>query len=147
MDIFDSLRDDHLIIRNYLAEIDRLAGTQPDQRVRLFGELSQFLGAHMQAEQAVFYEAMREHDDTGALAREGEVEHGVATALLPIIASLPPEDPYWRAHFVVLKQGLEHHLDEEERELFKLARKAIDPERGAALLGAMDNARATLLDS
>lgn len=141
MDIYDTLRDDHQIIRSYLTEIDKLEDSKPATRVKLFGELQVFLHAHARAEEKIVYAELLKHEEAGDITREGEVEHAVADTLLPVIAGLDPEDPYWRANFAVLKEAVVHHLDEEEKELFRTARKLLDPETAAALGPQMDRQR------
>lgn len=145
MDIYDTLRDDHKIIRNYLIEIDNLEDSKPETRATLFGELQVFLSAHAKAEEKVVYAELLKHKDAADLTREGEVEHAVAETLLPVIAGLNPEDPYWRANFTVLREAVVHHLDEEEKELFRAAKRVLDTDTAEALGPRMDRQREVLL--
>lgn len=145
MDIYDTLRDDHEIIRSYLSEIDKLEDTRPATRVKLFAELQVFLNAHARAEEKIVYAELLKHEEAGDLTREGAVEHAVADTLLPVIAGLDPEDPFWRANFSVLKEAVVHHLDEEEKQLFRTARKVLHSDTAAALGPEMDRQREVLL--
>jgi hypothetical protein len=59
---------------------------------------------------------------------EGYEEHHVADVLLDELLDVPPDTDLWKAKVKVLKENVEHHMDEEEDELFKGARAVLDRE-------------------
>lgn len=145
MDICDTLRDDHKIIGDCLTEIENLDGGKPATSAMLFGESHVFPVAHARAEEQVAHAERLKHDRAADVAREGAAEPVVADSLLPVIADLNPEDPCLRTRFAVLKEAVVHHLDEEEKELFRAARMVLAAETADALGPCMDRQRDVLL--
>jgi hemerythrin superfamily protein len=79
---------------------------------------------HMMIEESVFYPALREAIDEEDLLNEAQVEHDGAKDLIEQIGRLEPSDPMFDAKLKVLGEQIEHHVKEEEEEMFKEARKA-----------------------
>ncbi|MET1000469.1 MAG: hemerythrin domain-containing protein [Acidimicrobiia bacterium] len=100
------------------------------------------LDAHADAEERVFYPAVREDVPNGAkLADEGADEHGEARQLIGRIKNT--EDGEHLADLVrELEQAVSHHVQEEEREMLPKARTALDAERRNALGAEFDAAKA-----
>jgi hemerythrin superfamily protein len=114
------LHEDHKEIRDL---IDTMAGDEGVQtRVSAFRRLKPLLTAHARAEEAAVYTAMidlKGSPDSREAGNEGFVEHSLVDVLLERLAKtqLAGTDA-WKAHAKVLKELLEHHIDEEEAELF-----------------------------
>lgn len=134
MSIYTTLKNDHVKIKGLLKDIDALGDSKPAQRQKLFMDLKAFLTAHAKTEESIFYRRLEDHTPAEPLAREGEVEHGVAERLMKTLSTLEPDNAYWLANFAVLKEAVEHHIDEEEKELFAKAKKAVD-DKEAELMG------------
>src|SRR6478752_7317810 len=64
-----------------------------------------------------------EYDETRAIALEAYEEHALVKQLLAELASAPKDNEEWTAKFTVLKENIEHHVEEEEGEMFTKARK------------------------
>jgi hypothetical protein len=79
-------------------------------------------------EEEVLYPRLRDEKKTHEPVLEGYEEHHVADVLLDELLDVPPETDLWKAKVKVLKENVEHHMDEEEDELFKGARAALDRE-------------------
>jgi iron-sulfur cluster repair protein YtfE (RIC family) len=90
----------------------------------LLEELANHLAAHMAIEQDIFYPAIKRVNDD--LVNESYEEHALAEVALKRLLGTAPEDDEFRARVIALKELLQHHLQEEEEELFP------------AVLGAMD---------
>jgi hemerythrin-like domain-containing protein len=71
---------------------------------------------------------LKEHTKTRAIALEAYEEHGVVDMIMSEIEQTPVEDETWMAKFTVMKENLEHHIEEEEGEMFKQARQVFDKE-------------------
>lgn len=120
-DIRAALREDHEHIRKLTSQMaeEKTAA----RRRALFEELQPFLVAHARVEEQVVYGAMlevRDSKDSHDLGNEGFVEHSLVDVLLERLAktNLAGTDA-WKAHATVLKEILEHHIKEEEREFFE----------------------------
>ena len=85
------------------------------------------LQVHAGIEEQIFYPAYREASGTKKgedLTLEAYEEHRVADRLISELRALPNTDETWGAKLKVLKENLEHHIKEEETELFPKVKKA-----------------------
>lgn len=126
MTIYDVLRHEHEVIRTCLRRIQDLGERRPATRQRLFLQLQALMGVHAAAVEATFHAPLLEHELTGPLARQGRIRHDVAGSLMEVIAALEPADPDWTAYLAVLAEVLELHMRQEEKEMFRKARKVLD---------------------
>ncbi len=123
MSIFTELKKDHKQVKALCKAIEK-EEESPKKRLKHFLELANLLSHHTYAEEEAFYERLKpEGGKARALALEGYEEHHVADFLLSELKNLSVEDEHWTAKFTVLKESLEHHIEEEEEDMFATARK------------------------
>ena len=96
-------------------------------------KLKQELTVHEKIEEEIFYPALKEHPKTKDIALEAYEEHHVVDLVMGEIETTEPSDETWMAKFKVLKENLEHHIEEEEGEMFKQAQQVFDDEELKAL--------------
>jgi hemerythrin superfamily protein len=144
--IYDLLKADHKTVKALFEEME--ASEQPATRTRLLARLKYELLAHSEAEDVVFYQPLKPAESTHALILEAEEEHRVVSRLLGELERLSPESDKWKARLTVLKGLVEHHVEEEEGELFKRAKRQIDSaqeqEIGAFFLAEKQRIQAAL---
>ena len=80
------------------------------------------LRAHELVEERVLYPALESHPEAREIALEGFQEHHVANVIVEELHRAAADEEQWGAKFTVLKESLEHHIDEEEDEMFRTAR-------------------------
>jgi hypothetical protein len=85
-------------------------------------ELANNLAAHMAIEQEIFYPAVAKVDDE--LVSESYEEHSLAEVALKRLLETDTEDEAFKARVIATKELIQHHVEEEEQELFKKVRKA-----------------------
>jgi iron-sulfur cluster repair protein YtfE (RIC family) len=90
----------------------------------LVDELSNDLCAHMLIEQEIFYPAVKKMDED--LIREAYEEHSLAELSLKRLRGCDPKDPSFKAHVTATKELIEHHVEEEEEDLFPKVEKKLD---------------------
>jgi hemerythrin-like domain-containing protein len=73
-------------------------------------------------EEKVLYPALKAHPEAKDIVLEGYQEHHVADLIVKELHALPRDDEKWGAKFKVLKESIEHHIKEEEDEMFRTAR-------------------------
>jgi hemerythrin-like domain-containing protein len=154
-DIRAALREDHRRISE-LAKAMADATTAAKRRA-LYDELKPLLTAHARSEEEIVYRAMIDvrGGESRDLGNEGFVEHSLVDVLLERLSrsELAGSDA-WKAHATVLKELLDHHVQEEEGEFFDALGKAFDDReleamaadfqrRKAAILGEAATARAS----
>jgi hemerythrin-like domain-containing protein len=124
MDVIDLLVADHNRMRGLFSRYNT-ASEDGDtaQASALAAEVIEELNVHMAAEETVFYQSVKEcSEEIGDDVDEGVEEHHVAKVLIGEIEGLEPGRDAWVAKMTVLIESTEHHLDEEEEELFPSVR-------------------------
>ena len=117
------------------------------KRSDLFKQFRTELTAHSRAEEKVLYRGMEKSEEGKDDALEGAVEHEVVDRLMEDLSrSRSIGSDKWTARCTVLQELLEHHIDEEEGEFFKIARKIFDRET-LAKMGTAFTAEKTKLAS
>ena len=81
---------------------------------------------HERIEEEVFYPALKEHPKARDIALEGYEEHHVVDEIMGELEATDVTDETWSAKFKVMKENIEHHIEEEEGEMFKQARQIFD---------------------
>jgi iron-sulfur cluster repair protein YtfE (RIC family) len=129
MDVFELLKGDHEKVSGILEKIDQTTERGLKTREELFSQLKSELDLHAQVEEQFFYPALEEADETREITLEAYEEHDLVKQLLRELESESKDDEQWTAKFTVLKENVEHHVEEEEGELFKKARKVLGKEQ------------------
>lgn len=124
MDALALLKEDHAKVKKMLAEGESTTERGVKTRTELFDRLKTELEIHERIEEEVFYPALKAHPKARDLALEGYEEHHVVDTILAELEQTDPSDEQWGAKFKVAKENLEHHIEEEESEMFPKARQA-----------------------
>ncbi|PYQ29436.1 MAG: hemerythrin [Acidobacteria bacterium] len=119
------LKQDHEKVRGLLGQLESASGAR---RAKLLTQVEQELKIHTQVEEEIFYPAYREaarKKEDKKLYFEAVQEHHVVDLVMPEMndGDTPEE---LKAKAKVLKDLVEHHAGEEEKEMFPRARKALD---------------------
>jgi vacuolar-type H+-ATPase subunit I/STV1 len=120
------LTADHQTVKGLFKEFEKL--TQQDdvdeQKAQLVQQICNELTIHAQVEEEIFYPAVREAIDDDDLMDEADIEHASAKDLIAQLQELEPGDDKYDARVTVLGEYVDHHVKEEEGEMFGKARKA-----------------------
>lgn len=122
--IYDVLKQDHDNHREVLARLEATTGDTPE-RQELYATMKQEVEAHAAAEEETFYATLMAKPEGQEKARHSVSEHKEAADLLGELDETDFSSSGWLARFRKLKEELEHHMDEEEDEVFAKARKLI----------------------
>lgn len=123
MDAFQLLRNDHQKAMQVFHKLtDAKEGSRRD---RLFRELRRELEAHAELEEQVFYPALRSAKETAGLVKESLHEHDTVKRMLKDMEAMDHASPQWTASLDTLKQNVEHHVQEEESEMFPKAQQML----------------------
>lgn len=145
MDAFALLKADHEKVAEILSSIEETTERAIKGREELFTRLKKELDLHALIEEEIFYPALEDTDTARDITLEAYEEHRLAKQLLEELASQPKDTEEWTAKFKVLKENIEHHVEEEEGEMFKKARQALSDEEikdlGAQLEKAKEQGR------
>jgi hemerythrin superfamily protein len=119
MDVTRILEKDHRMVEDLLSKLEKAQG---EERLPLIEELTTNLLGHMELEEQVVYPAMQPVTGKEEV-EEGNTEHELARKALADVQALAPDDPGFGAAFDVFKAGIEHHVKDEEEEVFPELRK------------------------
>jgi len=137
------LTADHKRVKKMFKQFDKMKedGASADKQA-LAQQICAELTLHAEVEEQIFYPATREAIDDDDMLNEAEVEHASAKDLIAQIESGDPSDPLWDAKVSVLGEYVDHHVQEEEEEMFRKARKAkMDLEALGQQIAAMKQSR------
>lgn len=125
-DAVSLLTNDHAEVKQMFEEYRQLVegNASEDRRGELAAQICSALTVHAEIEEDVFYPAMRENIQDELLLDQAEVEHDSARELIEQIEAMDPGDALFDAKVLVLGEYVDHHVQEEEGEMFPKCRKA-----------------------
>jgi hypothetical protein len=126
MDALSLLKDDHDKMRKLLAELDTTTERGVKTREELFSKIKGELTVHEIIEEEIFYPALKDHPRAREIVLESYEEHHVVDTVMGELEGLAVDDETWGAKATVMKENVEHHMEEEEGELFKKARQIFE---------------------
>ena len=129
IDAVTLLTQDHKQVKELFAEFKRFQEEETEgvdeMKQDLMEEVCTMLTIHAQIEEEIFYPAVREALPNEAdLLNEAEVEHAGAKALIAQIEAGKASDPMTCARFIVLSEQIDHHVEEEQDEMFPKVKKS-----------------------
>ena len=128
MDALRLLKDDHDKMRKLLTELESTTERGVRTREELFSRIKGELTIHEVIEEEIFYPALKEHPKAKDIVLEGYEEHHVVDTVIAELEGLPVDDESWGAKAKVMQENVEHHMEEEEGEMFQKARQVFDRE-------------------
>ena len=126
MDALSLLESDHAKVKKLLTDGESTTERGEKTRTELFATLKGELIVHERIEEEIFYPALRDHPKAKDIVLEAYEEHDVVDTILAELEATDVTDETWGAKFKVMKENLEHHIEEEEGEMFKQARSVFD---------------------
>ena len=126
MDAITLLKSDHDLVKSLLAELETTTERGVKTRTELFARIKDELTVHEIIEEEIFYPELKAHPKAEDIVLEGYEEHHVVDLLLGELSDLAVDDETWGAKAKVMQENVEHHIEEEEGEMFPQARSVFD---------------------
>jgi hemerythrin-like domain-containing protein len=126
MDAISLLEDDHKKVKKLLDEGDSTTERGVKTRRELFERFKKEMEVHEAIEEEIFYPALKDHPKAREIVLEGYEEHHVVDNIIGELEGVAFDDERWGAKFSVMKENIEHHIEEEEGDMFKKARDVFD---------------------
>jgi iron-sulfur cluster repair protein YtfE (RIC family) len=122
------LKKDHTAVKKLFRAWEKAEKANASAQKRaIFNEMFMELGAHMKVEEEIFYPALKA--EAGKAGTEGVLEgveeHGVVKSLLAQLSKMKTSDETFSAKVKVVIESVEHHVVEEEEEMFPDAEKIL----------------------
>lgn len=131
-DIFARLEKDHREMEQMLTQLSEKFDKA------LFTKLATELVGHERAEEDVLYKAIVDDERTRTITLEGYEEHHVADLIMKELKANEPGTERWMAKLSVLKENVEHHIEEEEGEMFKAGRQVVPSDRAIEMVSEFE---------
>jgi hemerythrin-like domain-containing protein len=145
MDALSLLKEDHDKVKKLLKDLDSTTERGVKTREQLFNKIKQELEIHEAIEEEIFYPALKDHPKTKELTLEAYEEHHVVDLVMAEIQGIPFDQETWGAKFTVMKENVEHHIEEEEGEMFKQAKQVFDEDELSQLGESMAKRKQELI--
>jgi hemerythrin superfamily protein len=128
-DAIDLLKKDHAEVKKAFRQFEKAKYKDPQARKDFLATICRDLEIHTTLEEEIFYPAARAKIKDDDLMNEAQVEHNSAKQLIAEVEKLAGDDPMLKAHAQVLSEYVNHHVREEENEMFpKVKRAKVDLE-------------------
>src|SRR5829696_8053291 len=139
MDAFNLLKADHRKVEELFSQLESARGAA---KLRVFEQIKTELELHTHIEEKFFYPALEKPKQTHDLTLEAYEEHDVVKKLLKELSRARTANEEWEAQAKVLQENVEHHVEEEENELFPKAESALGEEQLEAIGEQMEAEKA-----
>jgi hemerythrin-like domain-containing protein len=138
MDALTLLKRDHDKVKGLLQELEPTTERAVKTRAELFSRIKSELTVHEIIEEEIFYPTLKQHPKAKDIVLEGYEEHNVVDTLMGELEALDVEDETWGPKAKVMIENIEHHIEEEEGEMFEKARQVFDRDELEQLGKAME---------
>jgi hemerythrin superfamily protein len=145
LDVLTLLKEDHDKVKRVLEEGETTTERGEKTRTELFTRLKTMLTAHEAMEEEVLYPALKAHPKAKDLTLEAYEEHHVVDLVLEELEKTPVTDEQWGAKWTVAKENIEHHIEEEEGEMFRDIREIFSSDEREQMAARMSEIQALAL--
>ena len=145
MNVLKLLKKDHSTVQSLFGKFDRTGKSAHDRKNELFAKIRRELQLHSRAEEEIFYPALKALNGQGRLlVSEALKEHKDVDELLTQISRLKPTDKNFDEKMETLIENVDHHIEEEEGEIFQFAEENCSADQLEELGRQMDDRKKTL---
>jgi hemerythrin superfamily protein len=145
MNVIKLLKTDHDTVKTLFDKFDKAAESSYDRKAEIFEQVRRELLVHSQAEEEIFYPAIKAIEGGRELIVEALKEHKEVDELLTQISRLEPKDPKFTEKVEILMDNVDHHVEEEEGQIFQFAEENC-PKEQLESLGIEIQERKTALE-
>ncbi|WP_430877982.1 hemerythrin domain-containing protein [Granulosicoccus sp. 3-233] len=138
MNILERIKSDHETQRDLMRRIEDTEGDS-EKRRELYQQFKAEFEAHAAAEEHAFYAPLMKHSESTDQSRHSVAEHHEAMELIEKLDETDMSSPEWLKTFKKLVHDNDHHMEEEEDDVFALARQTLGESKLAELLEVFDD--------
>jgi iron-sulfur cluster repair protein YtfE (RIC family) len=139
MNAFELLKADHQKVADLFDQLEKASGKR---QLDILSRIKTELELHTHVEETIFYPAIEKPRETHDLTLEAYEEHDVVKRLLKELSGAKTASDEWKAKTKVLRENVEHHVEEEENELFDKSKDVLSNEEIEALGAQMEAEKA-----
>lgn len=145
MNAIDLLKADHERVKAILTQLSESTERAVKKRTDLLAKLEMEISIHTRLEEEILYPAFKQAGgkDEAQMYYEAKEEHRTVDSLvLPDLKATDPSTPEFSGRAKVVKELLEHHIEEEEKEMFPQAKKLLGKAKLDTLGAEMETMKA-----
>lgn len=135
MDCFTLLKQDHDEVEKMIKQCQQQGANKG--AIDTFRKIARSLAVHSKLEETLFYPRFENEEELKSLLSDAYKEHDQVDKILAQMASMSPDDEQWEQKLTELKQCIEHHVKDEEKELFPKAKQVLGKDEAQELGDAM----------
>lgn len=139
--IFERLREDHDRHRRLLDILCKSSGGDSEARKELWPKLRDDLMDHAKAEERAFYAPLLANKSSQNLSSHSIKEHEEMEVLIDEIDAMDFSHTHWLQKVKNLQHFVEHHEDEEEKEVFPVAGRVLTDQEKQDMVSAFNQAK------
>jgi hemerythrin superfamily protein len=144
LDIYSLLRQDHQRVKELFEQIEATEPNGGGKRETVFGAIKKELMVHKEAEESTFYAALSVLPEMSDRIEEAMEEHVDVEELLQELDETDTGSDAFMAQLAELREEVEHHVSEEENEIFPRARELLTEEQADSLAREMQTQKQRL---
>lgn len=131
MNVLKVLKKDHSMVKSLFNKFSRTGKSSHEKRAELFEQIRRELQIHSRAEEQIFYPVIKALNGTESrkLISEAVRQHKEIDELLTQISRFKPSDKNFEEKIETLFEHVDHHIEEEEGEIFQLAEENCSEEQ------------------
>ncbi len=129
MDAFTLLKNDHQEVAAMFQQLEGTSEQDVAVRQQIFTQLKQALDIHAHIEETILYPVLKQAAETREITVEAYEEHQEVKDLLAELSGMDAGSEDWMDTITELKDSVEHHVEEEEGEMFPQAREVLSPQQ------------------
>ena len=130
--IYEELKSDHDKHRDLLAQLEKTSGDSEERRA-LWKTFYCDVGAHAAAEELAFYSGLIAKSDGQSEGRHSVAEHHELDEMIQELNDMDMSSPGWLTRFKTMKDRYEHHIEEEEEDIFPVAKDVIGADKSGKI--------------
>lgn len=140
MNVLNLLKKDHSTVKSLFSKFDRTGKSSHEKKAELLDQIRHELQIHSKAEEEIFYPAIKSINDNSGrnLIAEALREHRDIDELLTQLSRLRPTDKHFDEKMETLIENVDHHVEEEEGEIFRFAEENCSEEQLEDLGGQIE---------
>jgi len=144
MNAIEMLKKEHRAVEALFEEFEAAKSAGP--RRKIFEQIADALAVHATIEEKHFYPAVKAKQ-TDDMLHEAVEEHLEIKRIIADLLALDASDETFEAKVTVLQEDVQHHVEEEEGELFPKVQKIFDEEELETIAAAMEQTEGELLEA
>jgi len=141
MDIYQALNNDHAEAKKLFSDIEQATGKSGGSRDKLFTDLKAALEAHSEAEEEVFYTPLKKQEEVKEQIQHANKEHAKVAKALKELEDMDKDDEQWLKKLTQLQEDVQHHIKEEEDEIFQKAKRIFSEQQAEEMAQEFEKAK------